>query len=174
MIVVTAAILLAPVSVVGDPDLLERTLLGGRLSILVPNSFTQMSEEMLRVKYPSERRPTIVLTNPEGSVNVAVNHTSNALPPSQLRQAHTAMETTFRNLYPSAEWNRSEIVTLKGRSYFVLDLRTPAIDTEVRNIMAGTSLDDRFLIITFNCTHELEPQWAGIGKRIIESVRLEE
>lgn len=156
----------------GEPVLKERILLAGRLSVLVPESFFQMSDEMLRLKYPSERRPAIVLTNPEGSVNVAVNHTDNALQPAQLPEAHVAMEQMFRNLHPSAAWNRSEIVSIKGRRFFVLDLVTPAIDTKVRNIMAGTSLEGRFLIVTFNCTRELEPEWGDAGRRIIESVSL--
>ena len=154
------------------PALAERSLLGGKLSLLVPESFTQMSDEMLRLKYPYERRPTIVLSNPEGSVNVAVNHTQDALQPSQLREAHAAVEQGFRNLYPSAQWNRSEIVSLKGREFFVLDLRTPAIDTEIRNIMLGTSYDSRLLFITFNCTRELEPEWGDVGQRIVESASL--
>lgn len=163
---------LVAASAAAEPNLAERALLSGKLSLLVPQSFTQMSEEMLRIKYPAERRPTIVLTNPEGSVNVAVNHTGNSLRPDQLREAHAAMDQTFRNVYPSAKWNRSEVVSINGRQFFVLDLRTPAMDTEIRNIMGGTSLDGRFLIITFNCTKELEPEWEGVGQRIIESATL--
>ena len=154
------------------PTLTERNLLRGKLTLLVPQSFTQMSKEMLRYKYPNERRPTTVLTNADGTVNVAVNHTHNNLRMAQLHEAHAAMERMLRNSYPSAKWNRSEIVSINGQQFFILDLRTPAIDTEVRNIMAGTSLQGRFLIITFNCTRELESEWAGVGLRIINSVSL--
>jgi len=172
LVIAVGLLALAAVSATATPNLAKRALLDGKLSLLVPASFKHMSEEMLRVKYPSERRPTTVLTNPEGTVNVAVNHTQNSLRPAQLSEAHAAMDQMFRNMYPSAKWNQSEVVTINGRQFFVLDLRTPAIDTEIRNIMGGTSLDGRFLIITFNCTRELEPEWEAAGRRIIESASL--
>jgi hypothetical protein len=53
-----------------------------------------------------------------------------------------------------------------------MELRTPAIDTEIRNIMLGTSLEDRLLLISFNVTTELEGEWLPTANRIIESVRV--
>ena len=53
----------------------ERSVLGGKVVLLLPVTFELMGEEMLRLKYPAERRPTVVYTNPAGSVNVALNHT---------------------------------------------------------------------------------------------------
>lgn len=173
-VIMAAILLLVAFPAIGGVTLAERSLLDDRLTLLVPDSFTQMGGEMLRRKYPSERRPTLVLTNPEGSVNVAVNHTQDALQPSQIAEAHASLEQTFRRVYPSAQWNRSEVVSLGGREFFVLDLRTPGMDTEVRNIMAGTSLDGRLLVIAFNCTRELEPEWGEVGRRIVESAKLAE
>jgi hypothetical protein len=150
----------------------EKRLLDEKLLVSIPQSFGPMSEEMLRLKYPSERRPTLVFTNQSGSVNVAINHTANRITLEQLPELKNQMETMFKNLYPSATWFRNEMVEINGRRYFLLDLRTPAVDTEVRNIMAGTSLEDRFLIITFNATKALETTWIPIGNQIIQSVKI--
>ena len=172
-VVITIVLLaLTATTAASEPNLTRRALLGGTLSLLVPESFSQMGDEMLRIKYPAERRPTMVLTNPEGSVNVAVNHTQNSLQPIQLPQMHAAMDQMFRSMYPSAKWNRSEVVSINGRQFFVLDLRTPAIDTEIRNVMGGTSYKGRLLLITFNCTRELEAQWGEVGRRILLSASL--
>ncbi len=157
-----------------EPTLETRSFLDGKLEVQVPRSFAPMEEEMLRIKYPSERRPTTVLTNPRGSVNVALNHTDTLLPMQQLADAHTAMDRMFRNLYPSAHWYRSGVTAINGREFFVLDFRGPAMDTEVRNILVGTSLEGRILMITFNCTAELEDEWAPVGRRIIDSIRVRE
>ncbi len=166
--------LAATSSVALEPDLSERALLDGHLTLQVPAAFSQMSKEMMSIKYPAERRPTIVLTNPEGSVNVAVNHTKTALQPHQVGEAHAALEKLFRNMYPSAKWYQSEVTSINGRDFFVLDVRTPAMDTEIRNIIGGTTLDSRFLIVTFNCTRELESAWVDIGRRILESASVSE
>jgi len=154
--------------------LAERALLDGAVSVLIPESFSLMSEELLRLKYPSERRPTVVFSNERGSVNLAANLTANAVRPEQIVELHKAMEGTFKNLYPSATWYRSEVITQDGRRYFVLDLLTPAIDTQIRNIMYGTSFKGRLLMFSFNVTRELEKSWLEVGQRMLSSVRIRE
>ncbi len=165
----------APGSETGPTQPLEgRELLGGRLQLLVPTDFETMTEEAMKAKYPAEQRPTLVLTNPRGTVNVALNHTSNPLQPTQISEVHQAMDGMFRNLYPTATWHRSELTTVGGREFFVLDLMTPAVDTQIRNLLVGTSFEGRLLLVTFNCTRELDAEWSETGRRIIESIELRE
>jgi hypothetical protein len=155
-----------------SPQLEERQLLDGKLSISIPKSFGPMGEDMLKLKYPSERRPTIVFTDERGTVNVAVNHTNNRISPEQLPELRKQMEGMFKNLYPSATWFKNELVEVNGKQCFIFDLRTPAVDTEVRNIMLGTSVDGRFLIISFNATKQLEKTWVPVGEQVIRSVKI--
>jgi len=149
-----------------------QTVLGGEIALLIPHGFDVMSDEMLRSKYPSEPRPTLVYSNDTGSVNIAINHTNDRMPPDRIAAFHTYIDTVFRRTYPSATWYRSEVTAINDRTWFVLDLRTPAIDTEVRNIMAATSLEDRLLLVSFNVTRELERDWLAPGHKIVHSLRV--
>lgn len=155
-------------------ELVTAALLNGKLDLSLPKDFRLMGEEMLRLKYPSERRPTSVYTNTDGSVNIAVNHTQNSLKSDQLAEFHEDMEQMMKNLYPSAEWFRSELTTINGREFFVLEFRTPAIDTQIHNVMLVTSLDERMLLVSCNATVEVEDVWAATFKRIIQSIRIVE
>ena len=152
----------------------ERSILGGKVDLLLPVDFALMDEEMLQFKYPYERRPTIVYTNPDASVNVAVNHTQNPVELADIPELHKAMEALFQNLYPSAEWFSSGLIQIDGKPFFMLDLRTPAVDTEIRNLMIGTSFEGRILLFTFNTTRELETTWVPIGNKILKSIRISE
>ena len=152
----------------------ERALLDGAVTLLIPESFGPMSEELLRLKYPSDRRPTQVFSNERGSVNLAANLTTNLVRPDQIAELHKAMEATFKNLYPSATWYRSDVIIQDGRRYFVLELMTPAIDTQIRNIMYGTSFRGRLLMFSFNVTRELEKGWLEAGRTMLSSVRVKE
>lgn len=172
VLIVASVLALAASSAAGEPTLTQHMFLGGKLSLLVPESFAEMGDERLRIKYPSERRPTTVLTNPDGSINVAVNHTQNSVQPGQLPEAHAVIDRTFRNMYPAAEWTRSEVVSINGRQFFVLELRTPATDTEILNIIGGTSFEGRLLLISFNCIRKSEGQWVEVGRRILHSTSL--
>jgi hypothetical protein len=153
-----------------EPAMKQMSLLDGKVSLLMPSQLTPMSTERLIEKYPNANRPSVVYTNPRASVNVALDHTAHRLPVGQLAAAHESVRTTFKNLYPSAEWFRSEMRKINGRAFFLIELRTPAIDTEVRNIIVGTSVDDRLLMISFNVTKALEKEWLPTGNKVIESI----
>jgi hypothetical protein len=147
-----------------------KSLLKGRVSLLIPRGFEPMSAELLVRKYPSANRPNLVYSNAATTINVALEHTIHRVPPAELAAVHQAMRSTLGNVYPSAEWFRSEIRVINGRQFFLLDVRTPAVDTVVRNLMVGTSLDDRLLMVSFNVTKALEGEWLAAGNRIIESI----
>jgi hypothetical protein len=152
--------------------LVQRTALSGKVSLLVPEDFGPLKPEIMDVKYRQVGRPTEVLSNERGTINIAFGHTQNAITPAQIRQAYPAMERQIKATYPTARWNRSEMVEREGRSYFLLDFWAPAADTEIRNIMLGTSVDGRFLLVSFNVTSDLEKEWGPIGTRIMDSVRV--
>lgn len=128
-----------------------------------------MSEEMAKTKYPSERRPTIIYTNESGSVNIALNHTQSQVVNSQISAYTDNFKKTFENLYPSAQWYNSSVEKLNGKDVGVLELLTPAIDTEIYNLIWFTDLDGRLLISTFNCTKEQMNEWKPIAKSIMAS-----
>lgn len=154
-------------------ELEKSEVLGGKVSILVPPDFDPMSEEILEIKYPTSRRPTDVLSDESGAVTIAFNHTNNAMDPSQVRDAHQAISDMFHNLHPSAKWLRDEVVVQNGSTFMVLELITPAIDTKIHNIIYGTSVDDRFLLVAFNTTVEKSEKWVPLGREIMSSLSVE-
>jgi hypothetical protein len=166
----TAALILFAPIVIAQPALVPRVVLDGRVTLLLPVDFAPMSQEMMKLKYPAERRPAVVYTNERGTVNIALSHTSDRMPPDEVPSFHKSLEATFKRLYPSAQWFQSDVVTMNERTWFLLELRTPAIDTDVRNIMMGTSVDGRLLLISFNVTSELEEEWLDTGRAVIRSV----
>ncbi|HEX8211585.1 MAG TPA: hypothetical protein VF584_15540 [Longimicrobium sp.] len=124
------------------------------------------------VKYRRGGRPAEVLSNEPGTINIAFGHSQIAIPPAQIREAYPVMERQIKATYPMARWNRSELVERDGRHYILLDFWAPAADTEIRNIMLGTSVSGRFLLVSFNVTRDLEAEWGAIGERIMNSVRV--
>jgi hypothetical protein len=155
-----------------DRGLARTEVLGGRVSILLPSGFKLMSPDALARKYPNANRPSAAYTNEAMNVNVTLGHTAHRVTAAQLAPAFEQMVAGFRTTYPTATWFRSGMRDINGRRFFVMEIRTPAADTEVRNIMVGTSLDDRLLMITFNATKALEQEWMPVGNRIIESIRV--
>jgi hypothetical protein len=147
-------------------------LLGDCVTLEAPAEFSNMSNDMLTLKYPSGARPSHVLTNERGSVNIAVKRAQDPVAPGDLAAVLEVMEKTYRSQFPNARWNRKEMVQRDGKAYFIVDLWTPAVDTEIRNVILGTSSAGRLLMVSFNVTRELESEWFSVGEAVIESVRV--
>ena len=153
-------------------EFITRSALQGKVSLSTPKRFSPMAKEVIELKYPSSRRPTEVLSNPKGSVTLAFNHTNDVMAPNQVQEAHESISKMFHNLYPSATWIRDETIVKDGHNFIVLELITPALDTKIHNIMYGTSVDNRFLLVAFNSTVVESKKWIPIGKKIMESLSL--
>ncbi|MBT8486112.1 MAG: hypothetical protein HKO59_12645, partial [Phycisphaerales bacterium] len=146
--------------------------LDGRLRLLVPAEFHPMSPELIRIKYPSARRPQEVLSNDDGTVTIAVSHTPTRVTPTQLPSLFRMMSSQLEQANPRARWFQSETGTINGRSFFLLDFRTPAADTNIRNVMLGTSFQGRLVLVSFNMIEALEDEWMPVGNKIIASLQL--
>ena len=171
IIYILTAVLLVAFSAQAE-ELINRTALNGKVTLITPKSFGPMPQDILELKYPDSRRPTEVLSDSTGGVSLAFNHTQNQMFPEQIKEAHTSMSKMFHNMYPSAKWIRDETINKNGRTFMILELITPAIDTQIHNIMYGTSVDNRFLLVAFNTTVEQSEQWLPIGKKIMESISI--
>jgi hypothetical protein len=157
-----------------DPILEYRTVLDEKVRLLVPVEFTVMSDEMRQFKYPRDRPPTLALTNESGSVNLAFNHTPSRGSLADLPKYHEFFRKSDRTLLPAVEWIRDEITTINGRNFILREFRSPAIDTDIHNIMALTFVDGRLLIVAFNTVVELEDEWLATGHKMIESIEIVE
>ncbi len=146
--------------------------LNGKVSILAPRDFGPMPEDVIEMKSPSSRRPTDVLSNKTGSVTLVFNHANTPMLPSQVREAQTSISRQFHNMYPSAQWIRDEVIEQNGDVFIVMELITPALDTQIHNIMYGTSVDGRFLLAAFNTTVEQANKWLPVGRQIMDSLSI--
>ena len=152
-------------------DVASRSVLDGLLRLDLPVSFSRMSEYHLRIKYPGSRPPTEVYSNSNGAVSIAFNYTRNAILPSQIAEVHAMMSASFRRRYPYARWFRSVVIEKFGTRVFVMELMTPAVDTEIHNIIYGIPLKGRLLLVSFNVTAEEAERWLDTGKRAFDTIQ---
>ena len=153
-------------------DLETRLLLNNKIELKIPKGFEVMSEELINLKYPSERRPTIVYSNESGGINVALNHTENKASQEMIPKFHENFVRLFKQIYPSAEWKDDGVKTINNKEIGYLELITPAIDTEIYNLIFFTDLDHKLLICTFNCTKKNIEEWTPAAKEIMNSLRV--
>lgn len=159
-------------AIVQQSKLVKSGVLGGELTILLPDYFGLMSEELVNVKYPSGSRPTEIYSNESGTVSIGFNHTQNQMELEKLPKLLPAFVEQFSNMYPTIKWYKKEVRKIHGVDYVLLEFETPAIDTEIYNLMAITVLDGRMLISTFNCTVGVKSEWKDNASQIINSLQI--
>ncbi len=169
LVILTLALTTALTKVI---ELEARLLLNERIELKIPKNFKIMSEELINIKYPSQRRPTLVYSNESGGINVALNLTQNKASQQEIVAYQNNFVQTFKNLYPSAEWKDNGVKTINGKKVGYLELVTPAIDTEIYNLIFFTDLDGKLLICTFNCTRKDINKWTPVAKEIMNSLKL--
>ncbi|CAM5781063.1 MULTISPECIES: hypothetical protein [Brevibacillus] len=154
-------------------DKLElKKVLSDKVEILIPKGFDIMSEEMAKVKYPSENRPTLIYTDAEGSINVAFNHTATPIQDGQIKELKDQMKQMFEGLYPDATWYKDEVTQINGKNVGYFELLTPAADTKVYNLIFFTELDGKLLMTTFNCTEQQMDEWKPLAQQILQSYKV--
>jgi hypothetical protein len=153
-------------------ELEKRSIISDKVEILLPKDFTVMSEEMAKLKYPKERRPTLIFTDDEASVNVAFNYTVSKITDKEIGEFKALTKKNMENIYPSATWIKDDVVPINNKNVGILELTTPAIDTNIYNLMFFMELDGRILLASVNCTEEQMPEWQPIAHEIMESIKI--
>lgn len=153
-------------------ELQIKSLLDNQVELKIPKDFTIMSEKLMKVKYPSERRPTLVYTNKSGGINVTLNLTKNKASQDLIPTFVNEFVNSFKNAYPSAKWKVSGVKEINGRKVGVLELITPALDTPIYNLIFFTDLNGQLLICSFNCTEKNITKWEPIAEEIILSLKI--
>lgn len=152
-------------------DLETKSLFNDKVELKIPKGFDIMSEELLELKYPTERRPTLVYTNESGGINVTLKLTKNRASQQLISTYKDSFIQTFKYLHPLAEWEDSGIKIINGKKVGYLELITPAIDTDIYNLMFFTDLDGKMLLCSFNCTKKNIKEWKPTAKEIMNSLR---
>ena len=138
----------------------------GRFFLKLPKSFAPMDESLIAVKYPSGNAPTHVFTNEQTTINVALNITENNMPDDEIAQYIKYMEQELENM----EVLSSGVTEKSGRQIGQISFRSAAVDTDIYNHFLAFSDDGKLVLITFNCTVDLQDEWQPVGDFILESL----
>lgn len=144
-----------------------------KVEVLIPRTFKIMDEKMISVKYPLKQHSVFqVYTDEDATVNIAFEHTLNKATLQDLPAIKQVFEQQFNQT--QIDFRKSEIKQINGRDFIVIEMITPAMDTEVYNLLFVTSLDGKLLMGTFNCTVEKMKEWQPLAKQILSSVKVKD
>ncbi|MFP9113289.1 hypothetical protein ACLI1A_05070 [Flavobacterium sp. RHBU_3] len=78
---------------------------------------------------------------------------------------------SFKSMHPTADWKDSGLKTINGKKVAYIELVTPAMDTQIYNLIFITDLNGKLLICSFNCTKKDITNWTPVAKEIMNSLK---
>jgi len=168
---VAVVIFILSAAFVSTIDLEKKSLLNDKVELKIPSAFQVMSDEILKIKYPSENRPELVYTNESGGINVALSLTANSASQESLSEVVDQFTTVFKSA-SAIDWKGEGVNTINDRKVGYIEFVSPAMDTEIYNLLFFTDLDGKLLICTFNCVKKNMKEWKTTAKEIMNSLRI--
>ncbi|KZE70933.1 hypothetical protein [Paenibacillus jamilae] len=151
-------------------SLTERLLLNERITMTMPKTFKKMEEEDALLKYPSCHRPELIFTNDMGTTNLTFNHTSSDLSESEVELFKNEMVHTLKNTEKLMEWYGDGIIRIQNQLAGFCEFITPTLSVPLYNLACFVTLEERALIITFNCMKEEVKLWRPLAKGMMGSL----
>lgn len=155
-------------------DLEKRTVLDGKVELLLPKDWKPMKEELIKKKYPGARPPKLVYSDVSGAVSIAFNQTDSKANAATLDKYKEVLKEGLKSAYPDATWEEESIRELNGKKVGIFKVTTDTPDDRIYNYMLFTDLNGTLLICSFNCTQGRLKTWKPIAEQIMGSLTFKE
>lgn len=145
-------------------------LFDDQVEIMLPESFGIMPDSYIKIKYPSQFRPHIILTKADLSVNLGFTLFSQRASEEELEGIAVQMKNIIKRANPTTQFYSQEIADTTNCKKVWFDFRTQALDEAIYNIQFLTIINCYIMQGIFNCLYRNVDEWYEMIKQIIESI----
>lgn len=150
--------------------------LNGRVEIVVPQSLHEMNDEEWEYKYSnSKRKASLVLTDSLLATNVVIMHMAETkLSEDSISTIIELQSKKIEARFPTAKFLEKNTKEINGKKVAYFKVITPAEDDFVFNYLVVTTLEERALVLNFNCIESSMDRWRPVFDKIVESLTIHE
>ena len=149
------------------------SLLDNKVTLLAPKGLTQMTEEMVAVKYPDHaNKPNWVLTDEEGKVNLAYSYTKTEIDDNGIPGFTDELITQLKANRKDIKFIDDGILLQDGKNIGYIKFISQAKDQKIFNYFFYINLDNRLLLFNFNCINKWRKKWETSADEIANSIRV--
>lgn len=141
-------------------------------SMIIPEGFDVMPDNIAEYKYPAKSRPSIILTNDTATVDYKFSYISALVSEEALSELVNQTKTSLRRIFTGIKFYEENVVDVNGIKLGWFDYVSPAIGGIVYNISFFTWIKGKLLHGTFSCENSIE-EWKDIFLESIMSIKEE-
>jgi hypothetical protein len=129
-----------------------------------------MNDEMWNAKYPKQPRPTMVLSDEDGEVNLIADMTQQPATENQIAAFKDYQLQQLKTKRQDLNFLGDGVKTINGKKVGYFKFLSQALDQKVFNHYFFTIVDGKILLFTFNCIEKLKSKWEGTADKIMASL----
>jgi hypothetical protein len=163
-----------PAFTFSQDDLEKMNLLDNKIEILIPKSFHKMTEEEYKFKYPNpKRKASVILTDKYLEVNLVIDYLQQySLTNEQVEEFKNAQLAAIQKSHPEGKLLDNGVKEVNEKKVGFFKIITQAIDQKIFNYFVFTNLDNKVLLLTFNCGEKLMPAWEKTIDQMVASLKV--
>lgn len=145
------------------------------LSIMMPDEFEEMDEELKEVLYPYGKAPKYAFASGDISFQITLNLTENLVPDDGIPKFMVMAQKVMERIGPQARILSNVVVKKGERNMGLMEIATNGVDMAVYNTQFYLSLGENKLFIgAVTCPAKNHNRMVPLIKEIIDSVVIKE
>lgn len=165
-------LLLFPIISLSQTKLDSISILDGKVKLLAPKELSPMPDDMWTTKYGQRPKPTMVLSDNDGEVNLIADMRQQRASEDQIGPFKDFQLQQLKSKRPDLELIIDGVKSVNGKKVGYFKFLTQAVDQKVFNYYFFIVVDDKVLLFTFNCTEKLRKKWESTADKIVESLQV--
>lgn len=147
--------------------------IGDKLQMILPDELQEMPPTVARDKYPSENRPSIIWTIPDGTVNFMFTPTDTDISFDRYEQTARGFRAVLKRVYPANTFLELDVKKMGENEVPIgcFDYISFAVDSDIYNMFYITELEHKMMVGGFNCLSEHKNEWKPLLMLMFQSIR---
>jgi hypothetical protein len=164
--------LLFPIVGYSQITLEKISILNDKVEIMAPKELTEMSGEMWSLKYRNKPRPSLVLSDSTGEINLIADMTDQPATESQMTAFKDFQLKQIINKRSDAVILSNGVKVINGKKVGYFKFISQAVDQKIFNYYFFVIVSGKILLFSFNCIQQLQEQWEKSADEMVTSVKV--
>lgn len=144
------------------------------ITMMVPKNFIQMDPNIAKLKYPSEQRPEIILTDETGTINLMFQYMEGEVNDSTIETFRNQIFGMMKRVNPSIKEKEIGSIDISGKKIAYVEFSNPVMDGKLYNLMFYLEVRGQPLMGSFNCRTKEIKYWRPVAFEMMQSIEVDE
>lgn len=139
-------------------------------SMVLPKSFENLETQYVKLKYPYEDRPSVILSNADTTTNFTFDCIY--VGPEETKVRLKKYKNLIKKMHPNYVFFSTHVYELKnGLEIGCYDYRGSALDSDIYYLAFFANLPSNVLLGCFSCPIEQQDLWESLVRQMVQTIK---